>query len=143
MTCWPRRSDLAPPSDQQTSGAKAASWNYARRQATHTDDFNAAPQQLFAATTEAGAGGLREEGSYISDRTSGAVGSVRALLGGAARAAISSGTENIDRDVVDGIKIDAHAEAERVTRARSTASAKGSATRGKKDLHEQTSTGQR
>ena len=88
-------------------------------------------------------GGLREEGSYIWDRTSGAVGSVRALLGCAARAAISSGTENIDRDVLDGIKIDAHAEAERVTRARSTASAKGSATRGKKDLHEQTSTGQR
>lgn len=77
-------------------------------------------------------GGLREEGSYIWDRTSGAVGSVRALLAGAARAAISSGTENIDRDVLDGIKIDAHAEAERVTRARSTASAKGSVARGKK-----------
>jgi len=77
-------------------------------------------------------GVLREESSYIWDRTSGAVGSVRALLAGAARAAIRSGTEKIDRTVMDGIKIDAHAEAERVMRARSTASAKVSAGRGKK-----------
>ena len=79
-------------------------------------------------------GSLREEGSYIWDRTSGAVGSVRALLAGAARAAISSGTEKIDRAVLDGIKIDAHAEAERVSRARSTASAKGAAAQGKKAM---------
>jgi len=57
---------------------------------------------------------------------------VRALLAGAARAAISSGTENIDRAVLNGIKIDAHAEAERVARARGTASVKGSVARGKK-----------
>lgn len=77
-------------------------------------------------------GTLREYASYIWDRTSGSVGSVRALLAGAARAAISSGTEQIDRTALDAIRIDAHAEAERVTRAKRETSAKAAAARGKK-----------
>lgn len=75
---------------------------------------------------------LREHGSYIWDRTSGAVGSVRALLTGAARAAITSGAECIDRATLDSIRIDAQAEGERLARAKRESSAKTVAAKGKK-----------
>lgn len=75
---------------------------------------------------------LRQHASYIWDRTSGSVGSVRALLAGAARAAIVSGDEAVTRKTLDGIKIDAHAETERRSQAKARASAKASAARGKK-----------
>ncbi|OLT39434.1 hypothetical protein BJF86_08395 [Serinicoccus sp. CNJ-927] len=75
---------------------------------------------------------LRQHASYIWDRTSGSVGSVRALLAGAARAAILSGEESISRPTLEGVGIDAHAEAERRTRAKSESSTKASAATGRK-----------
>jgi hypothetical protein len=55
-------------------------------------------------------GSLADLASYLYDRTGGSIGSLRALLGDAAIAAILDGTEKVDRKLMDTIATDHAAE---------------------------------